>query len=129
MTKVTGIGGVFLKSKDAKSLAAWYDKYLGIPFGEHMYVSFKWTTENDPPVAGQTVFSFFKEESDYFAPSQSRYMINFRVKDLSALLNDLKSKGIWVDDKVEEYEYGKFGWTMDPEGNKIELWEPVDEKL
>ncbi len=122
MTKVTGIGGVFIKANDAKVLAAWYDKYPGIPFGEHLYVDYKWINENNPAVAGHTVFSFFKEESNYFAPSQSYFMINFRVKDLNALLDDLRKEGIWVDEKVEEYEYGKFGWIMDPEGNKIELW-------
>jgi predicted enzyme related to lactoylglutathione lyase len=129
MTKVTGIGGIFIKANDAKALAAWYDKYLGVPFGENLYVDYKWTNENNPDVAGHTVFSFFKEESNYFTPSQSRFMINFRVKDFNALLDNLRNEGIWVDDKIEEYEYGKFGWIMDVEGNKIELWEPVDEKL
>ena len=78
MTKVTGIGGVFIKASDAKALAARYDKYLSVPFGEQLYVDYKWINENNPAVAGHTVFSFFKE-SNYFAPSQSRFIIKFFV--------------------------------------------------
>lgn len=129
MQKVTGIGGVFFKAKDPQALAAWYEKYLGIPFGDNLYVGFSWVNHNNPEAIGQTAFSFFKEDTEYFKPSSSSCMINFRVKDLGTLLNDLRENGIWVDEKVGEYEYGKFGWTMDPEGNKIELWEPVDDKL
>ncbi len=118
MKNVTGIGGVFIKAKNPETLAKWYAENLGIDFGKGNYVAF----EEDMP--GTTVFSFFKQSSDYFAPSGSNFMINFRVKDLDALLETLKQKGIWVADKSEQYEYGSFGWTMDPEGNKIELWQP-----
>ncbi len=129
MKRVTGVGGVFIKSNDAKALAGWYDKHLGFSFGENLYVNFKWVNENDPAVPGNTVFSFFKKESSYFDPSARPFMINFRVKDLPALLETLKAEGVEIVGEMQEEEYGKFGWIMDPEGNKIELWEPVDEKL
>lgn len=129
MQKVTGIGGVFIKAANAKELAAWYQQHLGIEFGDNLYIDFKWVNEHDGAVPGHTVFSFFKHDSNYFAPSTKPVMINFRVKDLYGLLRDLKEAGVWVDERTEEHEYGKFGWCMDPEGNKIELWEPVDEML
>lgn len=129
MRRVTGIGGVFLKAKDAKTLAAWYDKHLGFSFGENLYVNFKWISENNPSVPGNTVFSFFKQESKYFDPSASPFMINFRVMDLRALLKKLKEEGVEIIDDIMEEEYGLFGWILDPEGNKIELWEPFDDKL
>lgn len=137
MQKVTGIGGVFLKAGDAKALAAWYDKHLGFSFGENLYVSFKCPpepgragiNENNPNVPGNTVFSFFKQESKYFDPSASPFMINFRVKDLQALMKKLKEEGVEIIDDIVQEEYGLFGWILDPEGNKIELWEPYDDKL
>ena len=129
MQKVTGIGGVFLKAKDASTLAAWYDKHLGFSFGENLYVNFKWVNENNPAIPGNAVFSFFKKESNYFDPSASPFMINFRVKNLKALLDKLNEEGVYIVGEVLEEEYGKFGWILDPEGNKIELWEPYDDKL
>ena len=129
MQKVTGIGGVFLKAKDASTLAAWYDKHLGFSSGENLYVNFKWVNENNPAIPGNTVFSFFKKESNYFDPSASPFMINFRVKNLKALLDKLNEEGVYIVGEVLEEEYGKFGWILDPEGNKIELWEPYDDKL
>ena len=126
MENITGIGGVFIKAKDPDGLAKWYKENLGINFMEGNYAAFPWTNENQDN-SGTTVFSFFKESSEYFSPSQSRLMINFRVKNLRALLQSLKEKNIWVEDKTEDYDYGVFGWTMDPEGNKIELWQPKDE--
>jgi predicted enzyme related to lactoylglutathione lyase len=128
MIKVTGIGGVFIKAKDVKALAAWYEKHLGIEFGNNSYVSFKWENKNNPEVPGSTAFSFFKEDSTYFAPSDKPAMLNFRVKDLQALLTELEQAGVKIVGEMEEFEYGKFGWIMDPEENKIELWEPLDEK-
>lgn len=129
MKKVTGIGGVFLKAKDTRALAAWYDRHLGFSFGENLYVTFKWINENNPEVPGSTVFAFFKQDSKYFDPSSSSFMINFRVKDLKALMEQLKEEGVEIVGEIAEEENGKFGWIMDPEGNKIELWEPVDEKM
>src|SRR5215831_13387250 len=122
MQKVTGLGGVFLKAKDPKTMAAWYQKHLGIDFNDNLYFDFRWGEK------GNTVFSFFKQDTSYFQPSGSPFMINFRVKDLHGLIAVLSNEGVQVVGNVEEYEYGKFGWVIDPEGNKIELWEPVDEK-
>ena len=128
MERVTGIGGVFLKAKDPKTLASWYDKHFGLSFGDNTYINFNWVNENNPAVPGNTVFAFFKEESTYFDPSASPFMINFRVKDLAAMLSALKQEGVELVGEMVEEGYGKFGWVMDPEGNKIELWEPVDDK-
>ncbi len=129
MEKVTGIGGLFIKVKDIKSLSSWYQKYLGIEFGNNSYIDFKWVNKNNPAVPGHTVFSFFKDDSTYFNPSEKPFMINFRVHNLEQLLGELKQEGIQITGNIEVFEYGKFGWIMDPEGNKIELWEPIDEKL
>jgi len=127
MEKVTGIGGIFFKSKDPKVLCAWYKKHLGIDFGDGTYFGFKWINYNKPDVPGTTAFSFFKETTEYFQPSEKPYMINFRVKNLVELLDGLKKENVTVIGEMQEFEYGKFGWIMDPEGNKIELWEPVDD--
>ena len=126
MERVTGIGGVFIKSKDPKALCEWYQKHLGIVFEGNTYVSFQWTNPHHPTLPGTTVFSFFKEDTKYFDPSTSSTMINFRVKDLVNLLETLKAEGVSVVGDMMDESYGKFGWIMDPEGNKVELWEPVD---
>jgi predicted enzyme related to lactoylglutathione lyase len=123
MESVTGIGGIFIRSKDPKSMAAWYKSHLGIDFGDGTYVSFK---VNNP--RHQTVFSFFKADSKYFDPSTSSFMINFTVKDLPQLLKSLESKGVTIVGEMQEGDYGKFAWVMDPEGNKIELWEAAEEE-
>ena len=117
MERVTGIGGVFIKAKDPKALCKWYQDHLGIGFEGNTYVSFKWTNE------GSSVFSFFKEDTKYFDPSTSTVMVNFRVKDLEKLLETLKAEGVTIVGEMMKEDYGKFGWIMDPEGNKIELWE------
>lgn len=129
MDKVTGIGGVFIKAKDAKALARWYQDNLGISFSGNTYTAFKWINENNHSVPGNTVLSFFDESSDYFDPSKSKCMINFRVKNLHALLRELNMNGVEVIDKTEYYSYGSFGWIIDPEGNKVELWEPKDDQI
>lgn len=129
MNKVTGIGGVFIKAKNPKALAAWYRDNLGIDFGENTSANFKCSREQTAASSATTVLSFFKEESDYFNPSESKCMLNFRVKDLHNLLRELNHKGVEVLDKTEYYSYGSFGWIMDPEGNKIELWEPKEENV
>lgn len=129
MNKITGIGGIFIKAKNPIKLAAWYRDNLGIDFNENTYVTFKWVNQNNPEIPGNTVFSFFREDNDYFAPSKSSCMLNFRVNDLHALLRELNQKGVEVIDKTEYHSYGSFGWIMDPEGNKVELWQPKDEAL
>jgi len=124
MKRVTGIGGVFFKAKDPKALADWYRVHLGMDVQAWGGVSFSWVTEDNPSGTGSTVWSPFKDDTSYFAPSQAPFMVNYRVADLHALLAALRAEGCAVDDKVEESEYGKFGWVVDPEGNKVELWQP-----
>jgi predicted enzyme related to lactoylglutathione lyase len=124
--KVTGIGGVFIKAKNPAALAAWYDENLGFSFGKNSYVIFEWINPPDAKEPGQTVFSIFKQDAANFNPSGKDHMLNLRVSNLEGLLANLRAKGIWVDENMQNIEYGKFGWTMDPEGNKTELWEPAD---
>ncbi len=128
-TRVTGIGGVFFKAKDPGKLMAWYTSHLGIkPEGEGSSTTmFQWREKDDAKQIGYTVWSIFPHDTKYFDPSHATFMINFRVKDLDSLLDQLKREGVKVDDKREEYDYGKFGWIIDPEGNRIELWEPKGE--
>ncbi len=123
MTRVTGIGGIFFKSRDPKALSEWYRTHLGLDVEDWGGAAFRWATDN-PTGAGTTIWSPFPEATDYFAPSQASFMVNFRVADLHALLAVLREEGCDVQDRLEESEFGKFGWVMDPEGNKIELWEP-----
>lgn len=124
MERVIGLGGPFIKANDPKSMVAWYEKHLGISFNGTVYTSWEFTNEDGSKRTGSNVLSFFKQDSDYFAPSEKKVMLNFIVKDLFALLEVLKSEGVQlVGDPMDE-EYGKFGWILDPEGNKIELWEP-----
>ncbi|WP_025741274.1 VOC family protein [Aquimarina pacifica] len=121
--RVTGLGGIFFKTKDPKGTKEWYGKHLGLPVDEYG-CTFWWkdTDGNDC----STQWSPFKEDTTYFTPSTKEFMMNFRVENLVELLETLKNEGVTVIDKIEEYEYGKFGWIIDPEGNKIELWEPID---
>ena len=128
MKRVTGIGGIFFKSKDPKATTAWYSKHLGFTVADDGGVLFE--TKN--PGTGKTaytVWSPFKETTEYFKPSEKQFMFNFRVENLEALLEELKKEGVQVVGEIEEYSYGKFGWIVDPEGNKIELWEPVDSEF
>ena len=127
MQRVTGIGGVFIKAKNQLDLAKWYQKHLGIELGDNMAANFEWVDKTNPTGKGSTVFSIFKQESGYFKPSEQSYMINFRVHDLTALLEILQKEGVHITGPAEEFEYGKFAWILDPEGNKIELWEPAGE--
>jgi len=124
MQRVTGIGGVFFKSKDPKALGEWYRAHLGLDVEEWGGAAFRWVTPENPSGTGTTIWNPFKEATGYFAPSQASFMINYRVEDLHALLAQLRSECCAVDAKVDESAYGKFGWVMDPEGNRIELWQP-----
>lgn len=126
MKRVTGIGGIFFKSNDADVLRDWYRKHLGIEPEPYGGKSFRWREEHDPEKVGMTVWSINPVESTYFDPSRAPFMINYRVEDLHALLAALRAEGVTVDEKVEESEYGKFGWVIDPDGNKVELWEPPE---
>ena len=124
MKRVTGIGGIFFKANDPEKLGAWYAKHLDVPVEEWGGASFKWRELEPPQAEGSTIWSPFEKETKYFEPSEKPFMINFRVKDLHAVLELLRKEGVTVDEKTEESEFGKFGWIMDPEGNRIELWEP-----
>jgi len=125
MKRVTGIGGIFFKAKDAALLRAWYAKHLGIDVQSWGGAAFAWTDDAGNPTKGATVWSVNSQDNDYFAPSTAPFMVNYRVRDLAALLAVLREEGCNVLDKTEESaELGKFGWVMDPEGNKVELWEP-----
>jgi predicted enzyme related to lactoylglutathione lyase len=126
MRRVTGIGGIFFKAKDPKALGEWYRTHLGMNVEPWGGVAFRWATEDNPKGTGSTIWSPFDEKTSYFSPGKASFMINYRVENLHALLEQLRSEGCQVDEKVEESEYGKFGWVIDPEGNRIELWQPPD---
>ena len=123
MKRVTGLGGIFFKSDDPEKLYAWYEEHLGLKRESNEGGAFKWRDLEDNK-EGMTVWGIFPKSSTYFDPSRSQFMLNFRVDDLDALLAALRAEGVEVDEKIEEYDYGRFGWIMDPEGNRIELWEP-----
>jgi predicted enzyme related to lactoylglutathione lyase len=125
MAKVTGIGGVFFKAKDPKALAAWYVQHLGINLEEWGGVIFDWKTDQAAQKdEGLTVWHLAEAQGDWFAPSTSSLMINYRVDDLDGLLAQFAAADIKVIDGPKEEFNGKFAWVMDPEGNKVELWEP-----
>jgi predicted enzyme related to lactoylglutathione lyase len=126
MKHILGIGGIFFKARDPEKLAAWYKEHLGLNVEEYGGVSFREEENADvsPKRQAFLVWSAFPEDTDYFAPSSKPFMINFRVADLDQLLAKLRAEGVTVDEKAEKSEFGYFGWAMDPEGNRIELWEP-----
>ena len=121
MHRVICVGGIFFKAKDPERLYQWYEKHLGIKF-EAYGGMFRWQDDGDPE--GFTAWSIFKRDTQYFNPSQKPFMLNYRVEDLDGLLEALRAEGVWIDPKREDYDYGRFAWIMDPEGNRIELWEP-----
>jgi predicted enzyme related to lactoylglutathione lyase len=123
---ITGIGGVFFRCKDDENVKAWYRENLGMQL-ESWGKFFAWRDYDDPKKPGSTTWSPFKNETDYFGNSEQKYMINYRVTDLEALLAELKEKGIEVVKKMETMDYGKFAWIEDCEGVRMELWEPRDE--
>ncbi len=124
MKRVTGIGGVFFHAKDPAALGAWYKTHLGIDVQPWGGAAFDWVDANGDPVKGTTAWSIGRAGGDQFAPSKAPFMINYRVDDLAALLAALRAEGCEVLEKTDDSEYGKFGWVMDPEGNKVELWQP-----
>ncbi|AFD07640.1 VOC family protein [Solitalea canadensis] len=126
MKRVTGIGGIFFKCDNPEKQKEWYQKHLGINSGD-FGGTFEWRLKEDPDHVAYTAWSLFKSDTRYFSPSEKPFMLNYRVENLVELLDALKKEGVQVFDKIEEFEFGKFGWIMDPEGNKIELWEPNDE--
>lgn len=123
--KVTGIGGIFFKCKDPKTLKEWYSKNLGLNVNQYGSV-FEWRQGADTTKKGFTQWSPFKETTKYFLPSTKDFMINYRVEHMDLLVAELKKNGVTVCDSIETYDYGKFVHILDLEGNKIELWEPND---
>ena len=123
--KVTGIGGIFFKSRDPEKIRKWYAENLGLVTNEYGSL-FEFRQSADPEKKGYTQWSPFKQDTDYFEPSTKDFMINYRVEKIEELVAELRANGVTVVDEIESFEYGKFVHILDPEGNKIELWEPVD---
>lgn len=124
MKRVTGIGGIFFKAKDPKALGQWYKDHLGLDVQVWGGAAFSWADETGKPTGGTTIWSVSALDSENYAPSTAPFMINYRVDDLDALLQALRAEGCNVLKKTDDSEYGKFGWVIDPEGNKVELWQP-----
>ncbi|MEV4415855.1 VOC family protein [Catellatospora sp. NPDC049609] len=118
MQRVTGIGGVFLRARDAAALRAWYGTHLGIDVSEWGGHTFRWHA------GGTTTWTVFEQDSDYLGRPDQPYMLNFRVDDLDAMLAQLRAAGVKVADEVEDGEFGRFGWAYDAEDNRFELWQP-----
>ncbi|WP_417610457.1 VOC family protein [Owenweeksia hongkongensis] len=123
--KVTGIGGIFFRTKNPKETREWYGKHLGLAINEYGS-SFETRNANNPDEINYTQWSPFAEDTEYFEPSEKEFMINYRVQNIEALVEKLRDSGVTIVDSIEEYEYGKFVHIMDNDGNKLELWEPVD---
>ena len=125
MRRVTGLDGIFFRSDDPKKLYAWYEKHLGIQANpDGTGAMFEWRDPTNPDIKGVTVWSIFPRNTTYFGPGAQGAMINYRVDDLDGLLDALKKEGVDIDPHREDYDYGRFAWIVDPDGNRIELWEP-----
>jgi predicted enzyme related to lactoylglutathione lyase len=123
--RVTGLGGMFFKSRDPKATLDWYRTHLGIDAEDWGGYAFQWTEKDRPEQTGYTVWSAFPADTKHFAPGDQEFMVNYRVADLVGLIAALKSEGVEVVEDVQQHENGKFAWILDPEGRKVELWEPV----
>lgn len=123
--RVVGLGGIFFKSKNPNEIKSWYHKHLGLETDAYG-TSFEWRQADNPEEKGFTQWSPMKDETTYFQPSENEFMINYRVENLEKLVELLKKEGVNVLDAIETFEYGKFVHILDPEGRKIELWEPQD---
>ncbi len=126
--KVTGIGGIFFKTKDPVEMRSWYEKNLGLVTNEYGSV-FEFRQGANPEKKGYLNWSPMGEKTTYFQPSEKEFMINYRVENIEKLVEELKANGVTICDEIETYEYGKFVHIMDPENNKIELWEPIDQSF
>ena len=124
MKRVTGIGGVFIKANDPAALGTWYKRHLGIDVQDWGGAVSTWADSDGKPVGGTTVWSV--GDGSNFAPSNASFMVNYRVEDLVALLQALRDEGCQVLEETDDSEYGKFGWVIDLEGNKVELWQPPE---
>jgi predicted enzyme related to lactoylglutathione lyase len=123
--RATGLGGVFFRAKDPDALGAWYRDTLGVPVEEGRFAVYRWRDHDDASREGSTVWAAFDDDTDYFGPGGKQLMLNFRVADLDRVLDELRTEGVEVIDRVEETPQGRFGWIVDPEGNRIELWQPA----
>lgn len=126
--KVTGIGGVFFRCKDPQKIKDWYRDHLGFDTDDYG-CTFTFGKDGSSGQTGHLQWSPFNENTEYFSPSEKQFMINYRVHDLKELLEELRAAGVKIVGELQEFAYGKFAHVMDPEGNKLELWEPVDEAL
>ena len=126
MKRVTGIGGIFFKAKDPVALRDWYKRYLGIDVQEWGGAVFPWADDDGNATSGMTVWSVGADGSEHFPPGASPFIINYRVANLDALLAALREEGCIVLEKSPDVEHGQFGWVIDPEGNKVELWQPPE---
>jgi catechol 2,3-dioxygenase-like lactoylglutathione lyase family enzyme len=126
--RVIGLGGIFFKAKDPQKMYQWYEKHLGIKGKPKVGAMFHWRRADDPAQESLTLWSIFSDQTKYFEPSAAPFMINYQVEDLDAVLEALRAEGVTIDPKREDHEYGRFAWIMDPEGNRIELWETPKEK-
>lgn len=126
MTGITGLGGIFLKAGKKNNTATWYRDTLGLAQEDYGGFHFNWRKAEDPSQPGLTIFSFFEKDTDYFGENSGDAMVNFRVDDLDAYLAQLKASGVTIIDKREDSEYGRFAWIQDPEGTRIELWQPPE---
>lgn len=124
--RVTGIGGIFFKVKDPSQTKAWYQKHLGLQTDQYG-TAFEWRSADNPEQKGFSQWSPMKDDTEYFKPSEKEFMINYRVENLEELVEELRSEGVTILDKIEIFEYGKFVHILDPDGHSIELWEPMDE--
>ena len=124
MKRVNALEGIFFKADHPDKLYAWYEKHLGLQREAQEAVVFNWRQADNPEKSGMTVWAIFRKDTKYFDPSRSSFMMNFMVEDLDALLAALREEGVEIDPRREDYDYGRFAWIMDPEGNRIELWEP-----
>jgi catechol 2,3-dioxygenase-like lactoylglutathione lyase family enzyme len=120
--RVTGIGGIFFRARDPEAMSAWYEKHLGLRLKDGM-AEFAWCEHDRPETVGRTVWSLFPADTDYFGPTRPAFMVNYRVANLDRMLEQLRQNGVKVE-KVEDLDYGRFAWVTDPEGNRVELWEP-----
>ena len=125
MARVTGVGGVFLRSRDPKAIAKWYAENLGVKLADFNGTAFQWSDEV-PAGTGMTAWSAFPEDTAYFGEGKQAVMIDYRVDDLDALLTELEAKGVWIDPKRQDEVYGKFAWIKDCDGNRVELWQPLE---
>jgi predicted enzyme related to lactoylglutathione lyase len=128
MKRVTSIGGIFFKCQDPKAQREWYANHLGFKTDDYG-TTFEWRKSDQPEEKGYSVWSTFKNDTDYFEPSKKEFMINFRVENLEVLLEELKKEGVQIAGEIQHFDYGKFAHVMDPEGNKIELWESFDKEF